>query len=53
MKKKVIIMIAQSIADAIVFQFNSSTDPRMQRMLLEQSATLNAYCIVFHEIYLN
>ena len=53
MKKRVITKIAQSIADAIVFQFNAATDPRMHRMLLEQGAILNAYCIVFHDIYLN
>lgn len=53
MKKRVIRKIAQKIADAIVFQFNASTDPRMQRILLEQGAILNAYCIVFHDIYLN
>lgn len=53
MKKRVITKIAQKIADAIVFQFNAATDPRMQRMLLEQGAILNAYCIVFHDIYLN
>lgn len=53
MKKRVIRKIAQKIADAIVFQINASTDPRMQRILLEQGAILNAYCIVFHDIYLN
>lgn len=53
MKKRVIRKIAQKIADAIVFQFQHSTDPRMQRILLDQAAMLNAYCIVFHDIYLN
>jgi hypothetical protein len=53
MKKRIIKKVAQKIADTIAFQFNASTDPRMHRMLLEQGAILNAYCIVFHDIYLN
>lgn len=53
MKELAIKKIAQKIADAIVFQFNTSTDPRMQRILLDRAALLNAYCIVFHDIYLN
>ncbi len=53
MKKRVIRKLAQKVADAIVSQFKTTTDPFMQSILLDQAAKLNAYCIVFHDIYLD
>lgn len=53
MKKRVVRKLAQKVADFIVMQFESTTDARMQRMLFEQAAMLNAYCVVFHDIYLD
>ena len=53
MKKRIIQKVAQKIANVIVSQFESTKDLRMQRILFDQAAVLNAYCIVFHNIYLD
>lgn len=53
MKKRVIRILAQTYANIIALQYKAETDPLTQNMLYEQAAMLNAYCIVFHEIYLD
>lgn len=53
MKKRVIRKLAQKFANVIVSQYKTATDPFIQNILLDQAAKLNAYCIVFHNIYLD
>jgi hypothetical protein len=53
MKKRVIRKLAQAYANIIVAQYKVATDPFKRTMLFDQAATLNAYCIVFHDIYLD
>ncbi len=53
MKRRIIRKTAQWVANAIITALENTTDVRMQRVLVEQAAVLNAYCIVFHDIYLD
>jgi hypothetical protein len=53
MKQRIIRTIAQWFADGIINALKTTTDPNMQRILVEQGAMLDAYCIVFHDIYLD
>lgn len=53
MKKRIITKLAQKFADTIASQYKITADPNIQNILLDQAAKLNAYCIVFHAIYLD
>lgn len=55
-KKKIIRRFAQSLADVLVQRMQIAIDTEDQNAFwntFEQAAKLNAYCIVFHEIYLD
>jgi hypothetical protein len=53
MKKRVIRKLGQKLANVIVDQYKTATDPFIKSILFDQAAMLNAYCIVFHDIYLD
>ena len=53
MKRQLIKTVAQWFANGIITSLQTTKDESMQRILIEQGAALNAYCIVFHDIYLN
>ena len=53
MKQRIIRSIAQWFANGIITALETTKDPSMQRILVEQGAMLNAYCIEFHDIYLD
>ena len=53
MKQQIIRKVAQWFANGIIIALENTTDIHMQRVLVEQAAALNAYCIVFHNIYLD
>ena len=55
-RRKTIQNIAQIYADVLIKMMQSaqsSGDTEKFWMLFEQAAKLNAYCIVFHDIYLD
>jgi hypothetical protein len=55
-KRKVIKTVAQAYADQLVKRMQIEVDIEDQTqfwLLFEQAAKLNAYCIVFHDIYLD
>ena len=53
MKQQIIRKVAQWFANGIITALENVTDIHMQRVLVEQAAALNAYCIVFNDIYLD
>jgi hypothetical protein len=55
-KRNIIVFIAQSLADIISKRMQlciDSGDTISFDMLYEHAAWLNAYCLKFHDIYLN
>ena len=55
-KRKVIKTVAQAYADQLVKRMQIEVDIEDQTqfwLLFEQAAKLNAYCIVFHDNYLD
>jgi hypothetical protein len=55
-KRKVIKTVAQTYADQLFKRMQIEVDIEDQTqfwLLFEQAAKLNAYCIVFHDIYLD
>jgi|LauGreDrversion4_2_1035121.scaffolds.fasta_scaffold2453062_1 hypothetical protein len=55
-KRKVIKTVTQAYADQLVKRMQIEVDIEDQTqfwLLFEQAAKLNAYCIVFHDIYLD
>lgn len=56
LKKKVIAKFCQAYADSLFEKLKleiTYDDKSQYYMTLEQAAKLNAYCIVFHDIYLD
>lgn len=55
-RKEFIRSVAQIYANELVRRMNTEIDLEDKTkffILFEQAATLNAYCIVFHDIYLD
>jgi hypothetical protein len=57
LRKEVIRKVAQKIADVMVYRLQTLVDLEDDNVLFQQqfemAAKLNAYCIVFHDIYLD
>lgn len=53
MKKKILHKIMQLLANYVVFMLEKSNSKEMFDYYFEFGAKLNAYAIVFHEIYLD
>ena len=55
-KRKIVRKVAQAYADVLVKMMENelpNEDKTRFWMLFEQAAKVNAYCIVFHDVYLD
>jgi hypothetical protein len=51
--KTVIRFVAQIYANLIIASLENIKDPMIRDSIIQQGIALDAYCIVFHNIYLN